>query len=179
MTHWAVYILLGLLLVSAAAFLLRFPGPHRAGSRTRHADPAEFFPVHCRFFPQVRQSLSREDAAFMSARASPGVRRRWERHRRHVGRMYLSGLREDFSRLNRLSRLLALHSPRVRARQEAELLWLNLRFQLLYGLVFSQILLGRPAAENLGHIASLVGALGGRLEQAALTLAAPAETVTP
>jgi hypothetical protein len=179
MTQWAVYILVGLLLVGAAAYLLRFPGANRAGARGRPADPGEFFPVHCRFFPQVRQSLSREDAVFMGARASPPVRKRWERCRRRVGRMYLAGLREDFSRLNRLSRLLALHSPRVRTRQEAELLWLNLRFQLLYGIVLSQILLGQPNAENLGHIASLVGGLGGRLEQAALTLSAPAGPVTP
>jgi hypothetical protein len=179
MTLWILYILAGLLLVGATAFLLLFPGANRAGARDRPADPAEFFPVHCRFFPQVRQSLSREDAAFMGARASPAVRKRWERRRRCVGRMYLAGLREDFSRLNRLSRLLALHSPRVRARQEAELLWLNLRFQLLYGMVLSQILLGQSAAENVGHIASLIGGLGGRLEQAALTLGARAGTVTP
>jgi len=179
MTQWVLYVLLGVLMVGATALLLLYPRAKRARGSGRPADSAEFFPIHCRFFPQVRQALSRENAAFMAGRASPGVRRRWERQRRRVARLYLAGLREDFTRLNRLSRALALYSPRVRVQQEIELLLLNLHFQLLYAMVVSRILLGRPAVDDLEHLASLVGGLGSRLEQAALTLRTPADMVTP
>jgi hypothetical protein len=178
MTQWILYVVLGLFLAGAAALLLR-PRAERTTGYTRQAGPAEFFPIHCRFFPQVRQAMSPEDAAYIASRASVSVRRHWEKCRRRAGRLYLSGLREDFARLNRLSRALALRAPRVRAHQEAELLWLNLRFQFLYGVVLFRILLGQPAAEELGHIASLIGGLGSRLEQAALAPQMPAGAVTP
>ena len=88
------------------------------------------------------------------------------------------GLREDFARLNRLARLLSRYSPQVKARQEAELLWLDLRFQFLYEMVVLRILLGRPASEDLGRMASLIGSLGSRLEQAALSLDLPAGVIS-
>ena len=121
--------------------------------------------------PQTIRSISR--------RVPLPVRKKWERTRRKAGRMYLAGLREDFARLNRLSRLIALHAPRVRARREAELLWLNLRFQVLYGLVSFRMMLGQSAAEDLRHIASLIGGLGSRLEQAALAMESPAGALNP
>jgi hypothetical protein len=179
MTQWALYIAAGILLLGAAVLLLRYPGAVRNPSRSPYKEPAEFFPVHCRFFPQVRQAFSSEDTDYLASRASPGVRRSWEHSRRKARRLYLAGLGEDFARLNRLSRLLSLHSPRVEMRQEANLLWLNLRFQLLYGMVLLRILMGQSAAEDLGQIASLVGGLGSRLEQAALALNSPAGAVTP
>jgi hypothetical protein len=179
MTQLAFYLVAVLLLLGASALLLRQPRAGRAAARSRSADPAEFFPVHCRFFPQVRQTLSSEDSLYLAERASPAVRRQWMRSRRRAGRMYLMALREDFARLNRLARVLSRYSPQVKARQEFELLWLNLRFQLLYGMVVFRILLGRPAAEDLGRMASLIGGLGSRLEQAALTLHLPDGAVTP
>jgi hypothetical protein len=93
--------------------------------------------------------------------------------------MYLAGLRDDFSRLNRLARVLARHSPQVRAGQEVELLRLNLRFQFLYGIVLLRFLLGRPAANRLEQMAALIGSLGSRLEQAALAPQMSSGAVTP
>ena len=176
MTETLLYVAAVILLLSGAVLLLRRPRP---GPGSRPSGAAEFFPVHCRFFPHVRQALSWEDAAFLAGRASPAVYRRWRRGRRRAGRMYLAGLRQDFTRLNRLARLLSRSSPRVKARQEAELLWLNLRFQLLCGMVLFRILLGQPAAEDLGRMAGLIGGLGSRLEQASLTLDLPAGAITP
>ncbi len=93
--------------------------------------------------------------------------------------MYLAGLRQDFAGLNRLARLLAVLSPKVKARQEGELLLLNLRFQILYGMVVFRILLGWPAAEDIGRMAAIIGGLGSRLEQASLALDFPASAITP
>jgi len=93
--------------------------------------------------------------------------------------MYLAGLRQDFARLNGLARLVSVHSPKVKARQEGELLLLNLRFQILYGMVVFRILLGWPAAEDMGRMAAIIGGLGSRLEQASLALDFPAGAITP
>jgi hypothetical protein len=176
MTQLILYIVAGALLFGAAALLLWRPGAARGHSRP--PVPAEFFPVHCRYFPQVRQTLSSDDTAFLSGRASAAVYRRWRKGRRRAGRMYLAGLRQDFARLNRLARHLSVLSPKVRARQESELLLLNLRFQLLYGMAVFRILLGQPAAEDLGRMAALIGGLGSRLEQAALAFDLPNGAIT-
>jgi len=176
MTETLLYVAAVILLLSGAVLLLRRPRP---GPGSRPNGAAEFFPVHCRFFPHVRQALSWEDAAFLAGRASPAVYRRWRKGRRRAGRMYLIGLRQDFAGLNRLARLLSVFSPRVKGWQEGELLLLNLRFQILYRTVAFRILLGRPAAEDLGRMAAIIGGLGSRLEQASLTLDLPAGAITP
>ena len=177
MIQLILYILAGVLLFGAATLLL-LP-PRAAGGNSRLPVTTDFFPVHCRYFPQVRQTLSSDDSAFLAGRASVAVYRRWRKGRRRAGRMYLGGLREDFARLNRLARHLSVLSPKVRARQEAELLLLNLRFQLLYGMVVFRILLGQSAAEDLGQLAALIGGLGSRLEQAALAFDLPEGAITP
>jgi len=178
MTQVAFYLVAVLLLLGATALLLRPPRKGRAAQRSRPAVPSEFFPVHCRYFPQVRMALSSDDALYLAGRASAPVRRQWKKCRRRAGRLYLQGLREDFARLNRLARLLSRYSPQVKARQEAELLRLHLRFQFLYQVTVFRILLGRPAAEDLGRMASLIGSLGSRLEQAALSLDLPAGVIS-
>jgi hypothetical protein len=127
----------------------------------------------------MRHALSLDDAAWLAGRSSPAIYRPWKKAVRRAGRMYLVGLSEDFARLNRLARLVSLYSPQVRARQEAELLRLNLRFQLLYRMVLLRFWLGQPAVGNLGQMASLIGSLGSRLEQAALTLNVPSGALTP
>ncbi len=179
MTEFVLYTSAVVLLLAAAALLLRRPRSGVAGAAAAPLQAAEFFPVHCRYFPQVRHALSSEDAAYLAGRASPAVYRRWKKSLRRAGRLYLAGLHEDFSRLNRLARLLSLYSPQVRVRQEIEMGWLNLQFQLLYGVVVCRFLLGRPAADSFGRMASLIGSLGSRLEQAALSLEAGSGALTP
>lgn len=179
MTEFVLYIVAVVLLLGVAALLLRRP---RAGLALGNRPPAlspEFFPVHCRYFPQMRHAVSAEDSAYLAGRGSPAVYRRWKRSVRRATRLYLAALREDFSRLNRLARLLSLYSPQVRVRQEVELAGLNVRFQVLYGMVWCRCLLGRPAAGSFGRMASLIGTLGSRLEQAALALDVGPGALTP
>ena len=169
----AVLLLLGvsaLLLCGRRGGTVREPG---AGSA------AEFFPVHSRYYTQLRRALCLEDTQFLAGRASPEVFRRWKQSQRRAVCRYLEGLREDFQRLNRLARLLALRSPKVRPRQELELAWLSLEFELLYGIVWFRLWLGRPVETSLGQMATLIGSLGSRLEQASLGLNAVAGGITP
>ena len=168
MNELILYLGAAALLAGGVLLLLRRSRPDVAAPAGRPDSQAEFFPVHCRYFPQVRHAFSAEDAPYLADRGSPAVYRRWRKAMRRAGRMYLRGLREDFSRLNLLAREVALHSPEVRGRQEAELLRLNLQFQVLYGIVLWRFLLGRPVGARLEQMAALIGNLGSRLEQAAL-----------
>ncbi len=174
-----LYIAAGVLLAAAISILLRGPRALRPANFAGPPAPAEFFPVHCRNFAQVRHALSFEDAPYLASHASPPVYRRWRKSIRRAGRIYLASLREDFSRLNHLARLLSLYSPQVKLKQEIEILGLNMYFQFLYGIVLARFLLGRPAEDRLEQMASLIGSLGSRLEQAALPPEISAGALTP
>ena len=176
MFELVLYIAGGAVIVLALVLLLRRPRVQLGGGLSA---PAEFFPIHSRYFPQVCHALCWEDAPYLSGRGSRPVYRRWRKSIRRAGRMYLSGLREDFSRLNRLARHLALHSPQVRARQQAELFRLNVHFQFLYSLVLWKFLIRQPGGQRLEQMAALIGSLGSRLEQATLTPEATTGAFTP
>ena len=179
MTELLLYGALALLLLAGAIRLLLHSGARTASSSAWRGRPAEFFPVHSRYFPQMRWVFSADDAEFLSARCSPVLLRRWKADRRRAARLYLHALREDFARLNRLARLLARHSRRLDPKQQAQVVWLNLQFQALWRLALLQVILGLPAAGELGRMTELVGTLGGRLEKAAITLDASSAALTP
>jgi hypothetical protein len=127
----------------------------------------------------MRLVFSPEDAAFLEARGSRSLVRRWKADRRRAARMYLKALQQDFAGLNRLARMLARHSAHLDARQQAQVLWLSLWFQLLYRVALAQIFVGLPAAWELHHMTRLVGSLSGRLEKAALTLEQSSAALIP
>ena len=179
MNELILYVGAAALLAGGVLFLLRRSRSAAAAPAGRPESQAEFFPVHCRYFPQVRHALSSEDASYLASRGSPAVYRRWRKSIRRAGRMYLAGLREDFSRLNRLARQVALYSPQVRAGQEAALFRLNLRFELLYGIVVWRFLLGQSVDARLEQMASLIGTLGSRLERATLAPEISSGAITP
>jgi hypothetical protein len=137
-----------------------------------HRQIEELFPLHCRYFPQMRQTLLGADEEFMRKRASATVRRRWRKERRRLALEFLAGLRDDFRRLNALAREVARLSPRLSERQEAELFWLGVRFQLLYALVRARIGLGWAALGGLTEIAGMVSSLAASIEAAMESLEA-------
>jgi hypothetical protein len=123
-------------------------------------------PKHYRFFPQVRQALSEADIQYLRDAAPPHVVRRVVRERRGVARCFLSGLREDFSKLERLARMVAALSPVISREQETERLMLNLRFHVLYVLVWMHLATGRVPLRQIEQLTGLVGRLALRMEQA-------------
>ena len=88
------------------------------------------------------------------------------RERRQVARQFLSGLHEDFSKLERLARMVAALSPVVSHEQETQRFLLGLRFRLLYAAVWLRLSLGPVPLLQLGELTNLVGRLAVRMEQA-------------
>ena len=170
MTEAIIFAIVAVVLLLVLLWLVREPRvvtPTAAEGKLRLEG---LFQLHCRHFPQVRQVLSRADEEYMRRRASSGLRRQWQRERRNVARQYLAGLRADFSRLNRLARLVAALAPEVRQTQEAELLWLGLRFRILYVLVSLRLETGFLSVPELGRLADLVGGLAAQIDTGIATL---------
>ncbi len=163
------YAAAGLAALATILVLLRRPSSsvaHRRPSGTEREDE-QFFPAHCRFFPQMQQALSTADEAFLASRGSPLLVRKWQSARKQAVLAFLDALGEDFSRLDRLARTIARMAPEIDRQREAELFWLGVRFSLLSRLVRLRLRLGRTPREELKKLADLIGALGAEMDLAA------------
>jgi hypothetical protein len=127
---------------------------------------------HFAYFPQIRQALSAADAEFLRKNASPEVAKRALRERRAVARRFLSGLHEDFSNLARLGRTIAALSPEVIRQQEMDRLFLSVKFQILYALVWLRLSTGNLPLAQLEHLTGLVGRLASRMDEAMAEISA-------
>ncbi len=166
MSPTAIYIPLALLLFAGLLILL-WSGRRRAGSRVvaHPGDLANIRPSHYKYFPQVRQALSREDEEYIRRKLPPRMAKQVHRERRAVARGFLRGLREDFVSLELLGRTIAALSPVVSRQQETERLALSLRFRLLYALGWLSLFAGRLPLDQLEQLTAMVGRLALRMEE--------------
>jgi hypothetical protein len=154
-------------------FFPRHKSPRPAAVPIHHdMDAALPAPRHYRYFRQIWQALSVADSEYLIQNAPPQVAKRALRERRAVARGFLKGLREDFSNLARLARIIAALSPEVSHKQETERLILTLKFQLLYALVWLRLSAGNLPLQQLDHLTGLVGRLTARMDEAMAEIAA-------
>jgi hypothetical protein len=152
----------------------------RSGRREHYAGPSptevftidNFLPRHYRYFPQVRQALSASDGQYLRRMAPPEVAQRADQERCAVARKFLSGLREDFTNLERLARMIAALSPVISREQETERLILGMKFRLLYAWAWLCLSTGRAPLEQIEHLTGLVGRLATRMERAMTAISA-------
>ena len=147
--------------------LLRRKKPSRISSSLAelNADLSLLVPKHYGYFPQIRQALSAADSQFLTETAPLQVARQALRERRAVARGFLKGLREDFSNLARLGRIIAALSPSVSREQETERLVLYLKFHILYLLVWLRLSTGNLSLPQLELLTGLVERLAMRMEE--------------
>ena len=140
------------------------------GKRSEPRAASGFFeesgPRHIDYFPQIRQAMSPGDFTFLESRGSRRLTRSVRKERRRIAMTYLSFLRQDFQKLLRLARVIAVMSPEVGAAQEFERLRLSLVFSLRYQLIRMKMMLGFAALPELGALSQLVSGLAVRLETA-------------
>ncbi len=86
--------------------------------------------------------------------------------RRRMLKKLLVGLKEDFSRLDRLMCTVAALAPEVEGRQETQRLWLWIRFRLHYGLARLSLMVGRFSQPALTSICKLFNRLTIRTQVA-------------
>ncbi len=128
----------------------------RSGQSLKELRLENFVPRHYGYFPQVRQDKVAPREVAQAA----------HRERRGVARQFLVGLRQDFSNLERLARMVAALSPVISSEQETERLVLGLQFRLLYAWVWVRLSTGRVPLDQMEHLTGLVGSLATRMEQA-------------
>jgi hypothetical protein len=160
-----LFALLALALLGALYWLSRRARKEPGGADILRTLSAEsLLPQHFKYFPQVRQALSQEDAKFLELRASAAVRHAARRARRAVALKFLMGLRDDYRRLDRLARVLASLAPAADRQREAQRIWLAARFELRWAFVWLELWSGATPVTQLQGIAGFIGALAARLE---------------
>jgi len=143
---------------------------HRARRDVRGADllrtvSAEtLLPQHYKYFPQVRRAISQEDAQYLLLRATPAVRRAARRKRRTVALKFLTGLRDDYRRLDRLARVLTTLAPAANQQRELQRLWLACKFEVRWRIVWLEVCSGAAPVAQLQNMAGFIGALAARTQ---------------
>jgi hypothetical protein len=165
MTSVYLFALLTLALLGALYWLSRRARKDTRGAdllRTLSAD--SLLPQHYKYFPQVSRALSEEDARFLQTRAAPDVRRSALRARRSVALNFLTGLKDDYQKLDRLARVLASLAPSANQRREAHRIWLAFRFGFRWRVVWLEIWSGAAPISQLQSMAGLIGGLAAQMQ---------------
>ena len=121
---------------------------------------------HLSYLPQIHQASASADYEFLAKRASREVQRRVHRERAGVALAYLAAVREDFERLLRMARVIAVLSPEVAALQEFERLHLTAKFVWQYEMLRWKLLAGFTPVPQLDGLCDLVSGLSVRMEAA-------------
>jgi hypothetical protein len=133
---------------------------------------------HVAFLSQIRQALAASDFEFLASRLSRKLTRRVRKERRRVVLAYLSALQEDFQKLLRLSRVIAVLSPEVDATQEFQRFRLTVQFTLQCQMIRARLLVGVAPLPQLGQLSQAVSGLAVRIETAIVELGERAALAT-
>jgi len=139
----------------------------------RHQDRMEdLLAMHARHFPQLRQALATLDADYVRRKASGEIERHLHEERRRIVQSFLSGLAEDFGRLERLMRVVREMSPAEPWIHQFERTGRRLRFRVKYRIASLQIHSARAQSMNrLARLTELVGNLSVQIEAGMARLA--------
>jgi ABC-type anion transport system duplicated permease subunit len=161
----------------AAAILIALYALARVARRAQTAPElsgelptAHLIPEHFKYFPQVRQALSKEDSEYLARRATSANAQRARRNRRDVGLEFLSGLHEDYRRINRFARVLVALAPNASFQRETERLRMAIHFEVVWAFVWLRLWAGGTPIGQLGSLADMIGTLATQLEGAMAAL---------
>jgi hypothetical protein len=121
--------------------------------------------LHAQHFPQLRQSLATLDADYVRRKTSGEMERHLREERRCIVARFLSGLAEDFGRLERLMRVVREMSPAEPWTQQIQPVGRRFRFRVNYRIASMQIYSARLQSTNrLARLTELVGNLSVQIE---------------
>lgn len=152
-------------IVGFVAWLLgrRLPEEREEGEKNIE----DLLPSHTQHLPQLRPSLALADRRYIRQKASKEIARTWRADRRKILRSFLSGVAQDFVRLERLASVVGCLSPDVPRNEEIRRAWLRFRFRISYRVVSMEIAAGRPSSMGrLARLTELVGNLSAYAENA-------------
>ena len=140
------------------------PLPEELGGR--HQDRMEdLVALHAQHFPQLRQALATLDADYVRRKMSGEIERHLHQERRRVVETFLSGLAEDFGRLERLLRVVREMSPAEPWIHQFQRAGRRFRFRVNYRIASLQLQSARLQSTNrLARLTELVGNLSVQIE---------------
>jgi hypothetical protein len=150
------------------------PLPGEMGGR-RQDRMEDLLALHAQHFPQLRQVLATLDANYMRRKASGEIEKHLHDERRRVIESFLSGLAEDFGRLERLLRVVRDMSPAEPWIHQFQRAGRRLRFRANYRIASLQIQSARlQSTKRLARLTELVGNLSVQIEASMARLDASA-----
>jgi hypothetical protein len=160
------FILAVAVLLFLLAWSLRAPRKRRASSLDPVASLHDPGRSHATYLPQIQRALAPADFEFLASRTSRRLARHVGKERRRIALAYLSGVQEDFQRLLKLARIIAVLSPEVGAAQEFERLHLGVQFALRCHMIRAKLLLGLAPLPQLSGLSNMVSGFAVRMETA-------------
>jgi hypothetical protein len=131
------------------------------------ANPETLTIHHCQHFAQMRRVIDPQDFDFVINHLPAARCRQLRQERRKILRKYLTGIADDFARLDRLARVVAALSPGVDKRQEWERISAEVAFRVSYRLAAFRLWAGTGIRnETVVHLADMVAALSRDIETA-------------
>jgi hypothetical protein len=144
-------------------------------------DPAAFQGPdrsHATYLSQIHRALAPADFEFLASRGSAGLARRVRKQRHRIALLYLSSVQEDFQKLLRLARVIAVLSPEVGAAQEFERLWLGVQFSLRCHMIRIRLICGIAPLPQLSGLCQMASGFAVRMETAIAELGERAALAT-
>ncbi len=155
------------------------PLPEEMAGR-RQDRMGDLLALHAQHFPQLRQALAALDADYLRQKAAGEIERHLREERRRIVESFLSGLAEDFGRLERLMRVLRGMSPAEPWIQQIQSAGPRFRFRVNYRIALMQIHSARLRSTNrLARLTELVGNLSMQIEAGMARLDASAGDGSP
>jgi hypothetical protein len=150
------------------------PLPEEMGGR--HQDRMEdLLARHARHFPQLRQALATLDADYVRRKALGEMERHLHQERRRIVGSFLSGLAEDFGRLECLMRVVREMSPADPWIHQFQRAGRRFRFRVNHRIASLRIHSARLQSTNrLARLTELVGNLSVQIEAGMARLVASA-----
>jgi hypothetical protein len=140
------------------------PLPQETGERRQ--DRLEgLLALHAQHFPQLRQALTTLDDDYLRRKACGEIERHLHEERRDIVESFLTGLAEDFGRLERLMRVLREMSPREPWIQQCQRAGSRFQFRVNYRVASLALHAARLQSMNrLARLTELVGNLSEEVE---------------
>jgi len=133
---------------------------------------------HATYLSQIHRALAPADLEFLASRGSAKLARRVRKQRRRIALLYLSSVQEDFQKLLRLARVIAVLSPEVGAAQEFERLWLGVQFSSHCRMIRIRLFCGFATLPQLSGLSQMASGFAVRMETAIAELGERAALAT-
>ena len=127
-------------------------------------------PRHVSNMTQIRRALDDADLQFVAAKGGAALAARLRRERRHVALLYLESIHQDFEKLLRIARIVAVLSPEVSSSHEYHRLRLSIIFRWRFQVAKLRLMMGSFILRQTDVLGQMVATLAAQMEVAMTNL---------